>query len=199
MLPDDELDELTADIRANGLLMPLLVGRVDGQTVLIDGRNRREACKRAGMVPHHVLLDGQDPVTFILSANINRRHMTKSQRAVTVAKICSFSGQTQRQLAGQTSLSKGLIGNAAIVLQHAPDLAASVLAGHISLDNAYEEARIRKGQADTYEARFQSLKAAAPDLADLVVDGQLQLAEAQAAYDQRVCAVVHSTTRAASG
>jgi hypothetical protein len=56
----------------------------------------------------------------------------------------------------------------------------------MGLNEAYEEARLRKGQADTYEARFLSLKAAAPDLADLVTDGQLQLVEAQAAYDQHV-------------
>jgi hypothetical protein len=48
--------------------------------MLIDGRNRREACRRAGIVPDYVLLDGADPVAYILSANINRRHMSKGQR-----------------------------------------------------------------------------------------------------------------------
>lgn len=77
------------------------------------------------------------------------------------------------------------IAKAAVVLKHAPDLANSILAGSISLDNAYEEARIRKGRAETHESRFNTLKAAAPDLADMVVNGQLNLEEAQAAYDQR--------------
>ena len=101
MLPDDELDELTADIRANGLIMPLLVGQVDGQNVLVDGRNRREACQWAGVIPDYVLLDGQDPVTYILSANINRRHMTKGQRAIVVARIRLVSNQTVREAANQ--------------------------------------------------------------------------------------------------
>jgi hypothetical protein len=96
-----------------------------------------------------------------------------------VVRICPFSGQTQRQLAGQNSLSKGLIGNAAVVLKHAPDLADSVLNGSISLDNAYEEARIRKGRAETYESRFNALKAAAPGLAEMVTDGPLNLEEAK--------------------
>jgi ParB-like chromosome segregation protein Spo0J len=59
MLDDDEIEELAADIRANGLLMPLLVGQLDGQTVLVDGRNRREACRRLGIVP---------PITYCLMA-----------------------------------------------------------------------------------------------------------------------------------
>jgi hypothetical protein len=49
---------------------PLTVGQLDGQMMLIDGRNRREACRRAGIIPDHVLLDGQDPVAYIISANI---------------------------------------------------------------------------------------------------------------------------------
>ena len=149
---EEELEELAQDIKANGLQQPLVVDYLNGQEMLIDGRNRREACKRVGIVPHHVLLDGQDAVTYILSANINRRHLTK----------------------------------AAVVLKHAPDLANNVIMGHLSLDNAYEEARVRKGRAETYESRFNALKAAAPDLAEMVTDGPLNLEEAQAAYDQRV-------------
>src|SRR6266516_7006492 len=45
---------------------------------LIDGRKRREACRRAGVEPTTVELDGQDPATYILSANINRRHLIRS-------------------------------------------------------------------------------------------------------------------------
>jgi hypothetical protein len=87
MLPDDELEELAADIAANGLQQALVIGQYEGQTVLVDGRNRREACRRVGIVPGYILLDGQDPVTYILSANINRRHLSKGQRAIVVAKI----------------------------------------------------------------------------------------------------------------
>jgi hypothetical protein len=52
--------------------------------MLIDGRNRREACRRAGVIPDYILLDGQDPVAYILSANINRRHSRRSGCATRV-------------------------------------------------------------------------------------------------------------------
>jgi hypothetical protein len=60
-----------------------------------------------------------------------------------------------------------------------------VRSGAISLNNAYEEARIRKGRAESHESRFESLKAAAPDLVDMVVNGSLTLEEAEAALRER--------------
>jgi hypothetical protein len=112
--------------------------------------------------------------------------MTKGQRAMVIAKICFETKQSVRNGAKQSGLTAGRLGYAMTVINHAPDLANHVLDGSLSLDKAYEEARIRKGQADTYESRFLSLKAAAPDLADRVTDGQLNLAEAQAAYEERL-------------
>jgi ParB-like nuclease domain len=162
VLDDDELEELAQDIKDNGLQQPLVVAEVDGQTMLIDGRTRRMACLALGMVPDYVLLDGQDPVTYILSANIHRRHMTKGQRVMIVAKICSETKQTLRQISEQNKVALAAIGRARTVLHHAPDLADPVIAGSISLDNAYEEARVRKGRAETYEARFNSLSRHSP-------------------------------------
>jgi ParB-like chromosome segregation protein Spo0J len=190
MLPDDELEELAADIRTHGLLMPLLVGRVDGQTVLVDGRNRREACKRAGITPNYTLLtDGEDLPARILSENVYRRHMTKSQRAMVVARIYPEAkrGRGNKDEAIKAAEIAGFddrrIREARTVLRHAPDLAASVLVGHLSLENAYEEARIRKGRAETYESRFNALKAAASDLANLVAKVTRNLSVRQAAEE----------------
>ena len=87
VLDEDELHELAADIKATGLQQPLVVAEIDGQMMLIDGRTRRMACLAAGIVPDYVLLDGQDPVTYILSANVHRRHMSKGQRAMAVARL----------------------------------------------------------------------------------------------------------------
>ena len=83
MLSEEELTELAEDIKANGLLHPLIVK--DG--VLVDGRNRREACRRAGVEPRVEELNGTDPIAYILATNVNRRHLTKGQRAMAVAKL----------------------------------------------------------------------------------------------------------------
>jgi ParB-like chromosome segregation protein Spo0J len=43
MMSDDELQELAADIAENGLQVAIILDHT--QKVLIDGRNRLEACK----------------------------------------------------------------------------------------------------------------------------------------------------------
>jgi hypothetical protein len=194
MMEEEELEELMFDIKDNGLQQPLVVAEVDGQMMLIDGRNRREACRRVGIVPGYVTLDGADPVAYILSANIHRRYMTKGQQAIVVAKIYPEPKRgIHSEFPEETGeLSKAHLSRARFVVRYASDLADSVRDGSISLNNAYEEARIRKGRAETHESRFDSLKVAASDFADLVVEGQLSLEEAEAALRERQERIHHN-------
>ena len=48
LMAEDELDELDADIKTNGLINPIVL---DSEGTLIDGRNRLEACCRAEIEP----------------------------------------------------------------------------------------------------------------------------------------------------
>jgi hypothetical protein len=84
MMTDEELANLAADIKANGLLHPIVVDK-DG--VLLDGRNRDRACEIAGIEPATVLFEGDDPRGYIIANNISRRHLTKGQQAMAVAMI----------------------------------------------------------------------------------------------------------------
>lgn len=80
MMPDAELEALADDIRKNGLNNPIVH---DGD-VLFDGRNREKACELAGVAPRYQQWDGEggSPVSFILSQNLARRHLTSGQRAI---------------------------------------------------------------------------------------------------------------------
>ena len=88
MMSDDELATLGADIKANGLKIPITV---DAKGVLLDGRNRIEAMKRAGIDLDSAGIGAQHrwkahtytgaPTAFIISVNIHRRHLTKQQQA----------------------------------------------------------------------------------------------------------------------
>jgi hypothetical protein len=104
----------------------------------------------ANVDPRFVALNGADPVAFILSANVNRRHLSKGQRAMAVAMAVSETdtdvmGRDQRQqLAADSSVSVTRIAQANSVRKHARDLTDEVLAGTLSLDEAYAEARERK-------------------------------------------------------
>lgn len=184
MLPEDELHELAADIRANGLQHPLVIDK-DG--VLIDGRNRWAACQIAGVDPRfEELADGVDPVAYILSTNVQRRHMNAGQRAmVTVRAIADFKLKSQKQLGETLRLNEGRISQAGTILKYRPDLADEVIAGTLPLNDAYAQAKARKDGKDTAEARMAVLEREAPSLALEVREERLTVNEAWAAYQQR--------------
>ena len=72
---DDELQDLTDDIRAHGLIDPIVLF----EGMILDGRNRAAACERAGIAPHYVQFGGgrEDALILVVSHNLKRRHLTK--------------------------------------------------------------------------------------------------------------------------
>ena len=80
----DEYDDLVADIRANGLIEPVWYDR-DG--FLLDGRNRVRACGDAGVRIESRTYEGDDPIGFVLSLNLQRRHLTVGQRAMVATDV----------------------------------------------------------------------------------------------------------------
>ena len=88
----DELASLAAGIRRRGLKHEIVL--LDGQ--ILDGRNRYLACQQAGVEPRFVDYVGDDPVGFIATENIDRRHMNPSQRAMTGADIKSLYEEQAR-------------------------------------------------------------------------------------------------------
>jgi hypothetical protein len=79
-----ELQELADDIKANGLHHPIVRDK-DG--INLDGRNRLAACQMAGVAPRFETYAGNDPVGFIISVNLKRRHLNASADAV---RICAL-------------------------------------------------------------------------------------------------------------
>lgn len=183
MLSSDELAELAEDMLLHGQRLPIIVK--DG--VLIDGRNRREACRLAGIAPRVEELNGEEPVAFILSTNIARRHLTKGQRAMAVARICPETHQGKRATSSESDEVSGTrLRMARAVLKWAPEMADAVLAGATGLDAAYALAQERKIASEAPQRRLDMLRATDPDLADKVVEGDLVLADAEgAARDRR--------------
>lgn len=80
LLSEQDLKSLAEDIKANGLLDPIVM--LDGQ--ILDGRNRWLACQMVGVEPKTVEWAGDDsnPFKWVWSKNVKRRHLTTSQRAM---------------------------------------------------------------------------------------------------------------------
>lgn len=76
MMGAEEFEQLKADIKANGLLEPIVL--YEGK--ILDGRNRWLACQEVGVEPRYVQYEGDAPVQYVIS-KINRRNLTASQKA----------------------------------------------------------------------------------------------------------------------
>jgi len=84
-LSEKELSQLTSDIIENGQKHPLTITE-DGK--LLDGVARQECIRRAGLTPNVIVLPKeQDPLKYVISVNMTRRHMSSDQLAISAALI----------------------------------------------------------------------------------------------------------------
>jgi hypothetical protein len=144
MLSDPELAELGEDIKKNGQINPIVVR---GNEVL-DGRNRLAACRAAGVDPIITEFHGDDPIAFIVSANLRRRHLTGSQRAMIAAELSNLKrGRPKKENVGIRTLSasaaadlldvsRGTVQEARAIRKADPALADEVRRGETSVNAA---------------------------------------------------------------
>jgi hypothetical protein len=163
MMGAAELQELAADIKAHGLREPLMT--LDG--LLLDGRNRLRACELAGVEPRFEEWDGSggSPTDYVVSLNLHRRHLTKSQWAMIADDLRKlYEAEARKQQGRRTDLSPlteeslvptetaaraaeavgvgtTLVYDAARLKREAPELAEEVRAGNGSIPTALLELR----------------------------------------------------------
>jgi len=100
MLTGEEYIALRDDISVNGLLesIDIYEGKV------LDGRNRYTACLDIGIEPVISEYTGDDPLGYVISKNLKRRHLTSSQRAVVALdyeKLLAEEAKKNQQAAGK--------------------------------------------------------------------------------------------------
>lgn len=160
MMAGPELEELAADIAANGLREAISTWS-DGQTAyLLDGRNRKAACNIAGVAPIFQAYAGDDPISFVISKNVHRRHLTPGQKAFVALELEPMYAEqaSKRMLAGKksdpvTDPSQGAeksrdkaaavvgasgsgVSRAKRLQKEDPELAEQVKSGDIAIDKA---------------------------------------------------------------
>jgi ParB-like nuclease domain len=105
-ISDDDFTTLVADIKANGLLQPIVVY----QGKILDGNNRYRAICQGNNEGRFTVEEfkGDDAKAraYVISANIHRRHLSPEQRRVIIAALLKADPtKSNRQIADQTKTS----------------------------------------------------------------------------------------------
>jgi hypothetical protein len=151
--------ELVADIKAHGLHNPITLY----ETKIIDGRNRERACEEAGVEPFYDSYDGDDPLGFVVSQNVARRHLDDSQRAMIAARLENMkqgrpekdaswhlSPITRADAAVMLKVGARSIARASEVLDKAdPALVKAVEQGRVTVSCATEIIKLNLDSEDT--------------------------------------------------
>jgi hypothetical protein len=147
MLEAPQAGAFADDIKANGLRQVIVTfgGKI------LDGRNRYLACREAGVNPRFKEFTGDDPLSYVISLNLTRRHLTESQRATVAAKIATlpdgqrqvgkFAGvPSQAQAAAMMNISERSVRSARQVLENGtPEMIASVEQGRLKVSTAVRQ------------------------------------------------------------
>jgi hypothetical protein len=161
LIEGDEFAALVDDIRAHGLREPAVL--YEGQ--ILDGRNRYRACQAADIACRFEQYTGDDPVGYVVSLNLRRRHLDESQRAMVAAKLAVLAhGQrqtgkfaavpTQGEAAALLNVSERTIRHARDVLEHgAPGLRQAVERGEVSVSAAADIASLPADEQGEIVAR----------------------------------------------
>ena len=117
MMDREAFEALKADIAEHGQREPVTFWR----NQLIDGRNRYLACLELKIEPFTAMIDDDhpDPIGYVMSLNLHRRHLTTSQRAMVAAKLATLqhgSNQHEAKVEPSKEVSTS-IGQAAQMLR----------------------------------------------------------------------------------
>ena len=154
-----EFKELKEDIKQNGLFDPIVLH--EGK--ILDGRNRYNACEELKIKPKTTKFEGDDALTYVMSTNLKRRHLTDSQKAVVgrrykiyyakFAKERMLKGTLSNQFDRGTATDKagevaGVSGRyidmADEVIEKKPEMEEKIMSGKVKVKTAYREIKLEE-------------------------------------------------------
>ena len=170
MMSADEFSALVEDIRANGQRQPIYIH--DGK--IIDGRNRYRACQQVGIEPDTRVWDGVGSlVSFVVSLNLQRRHLTSSQKATVAMDVLPM---LEAEAALRRKETEGRPSSAEKLHQLIDEV---IDEPRKPVPQALEQAAQMVGTNRQYVSDAKKLRDEAPELLERVRSGELTIPQAK--------------------
>jgi N6-adenosine-specific RNA methylase IME4 len=163
MSPGAELDAFEADIEQNGVREPIVF--FEGK--VLDGRNRYVAARQYHQQFPCADYIGDDPLGYVISLNLKRRHLSESQRSMVASSLAKMPAHrpsdksanlpgyvSQADAAAMLNVSERSVRTAKVVQEEgAPELVAAVESGQVSVSAAAVIAELPKDEQAEVVAR----------------------------------------------
>ena len=138
---EDSLAELSASIKAIGLLQPVLVrpSSTPDRFELIAGERRWRASKRAGLSTIPAIVRVTDDVSSVEQAlveNLHRQDLTPLEEAAAYQQLLEDFSMTHEQVASKVGKSRSAITNALRLLTLPPTIQQFLAEGRLSAGHA---------------------------------------------------------------
>lgn len=137
---EETLSSLTASVRELGVLQPVLVRRLDGDTYeLIAGERRWRAAKRAGLptIPALVReIDDRHALEQALVENLHRQDLNALEEAAAYNQLMDDFKLTQEEVAQRVGKSRSAIANTLRLFHLPPPVQRLIAEGRLSAGHA---------------------------------------------------------------
>jgi len=139
---DARLDELARSIKANGVIQPIVVRKIDGGYQIIAGERRWRAAQRAGLTRVPVVVKdipaGKDArvLEIALIENIQREDLNPIDEAAAYEKLTNDFNMTQEEIAAAVGKDRSSVANHLRLLKLPQEVRAEVAGGRLSMGHA---------------------------------------------------------------
>ena len=137
---DDSLAELSASIKNQGVLQPLLVEKItDDSDVIVAGERRFRAAKIAGLSEVPVIVKSFNEVQRIevaLIENIQRENLNAIDEAAAYQYLIQKSGLTQEEVAEKVGKKRSTVTNSLRLLQLPDQMKDDIVSGVLTAGHA---------------------------------------------------------------
>ena len=184
MMTSKEYNELKRDIKENGQMDDIIT--YEGK--ILDGRNRFKATSELGIKPNLSEYEGDNPLQYVMSTNLKRRHLTDSQKAIVGRRYVKYYSILAKQSQGQRSdltsvnqftnverasdkagevvgVSGRYIDMADEVINKRPEMEEKIMSGEIKLKQVHRDIKL-----DEQKKEIETLKKVKGEYDVIVID-----------------------------
>jgi ParB family chromosome partitioning protein len=138
-MDDERIEELARSIKAQGIIQPIVVRKVEGGFEIIAGERRWRAAQRVGLLKVPVVVRDipEDRLLAVaLIENIQRQDLNAIEEAHAYKRLADEFHLTQEQIAEAVGKDRATIANTVRLLRLPQEVRANVASGTLTMGHA---------------------------------------------------------------